>query len=152
MDIHSKLVSAVDACADRLEYLNNTFPKLATPTTKDGVEYWRQRRIQTAEQDSADKAKTGIDLRSVAFDLLQQHSLEDVLDLLLEKHRVELSLPELVQLIGEQDYLVVLRREFNELLTNAISFEQIATLWNDLDRPALGGPVWTSESISTLAG
>ncbi|MCB1829695.1 MAG: hypothetical protein H6964_14565 [Chromatiaceae bacterium] len=151
-----ELVSAMDACADRLDVLNGLFPELATPNTLAGVIQWRQRRLAMADQNFLDNAKrepqAGIDVRSVAVNLLRQNSLEDVLDLLAEQHSVALSLHELVQIIGKKEYLVVLRREFNELLKNAISFEQIATLWNDLERPAFGGPNWNSRSISMLAG
>ena len=151
-----ELVSAMDACADRLDVLNGLFPELATPNTLAGVIQWRQRRLAMADQNFLDNAKrepqAGIDVRSVAVNLLRQNSLEDVLDLLAEQHSVALSLQELVQIIGKKEYLVVLRREFNELLKNAISFEQIATLWNDLERPAFGGPNWNSRSISMLAG
>ncbi|MCB1752225.1 MAG: hypothetical protein KDI74_10940 [Gammaproteobacteria bacterium] len=156
MENQSELVLAMDACADRLEYLNQCFPGLASPTTLEGVVQWRQRRSQNPIQDSDENSQKtkqpDIDIAAVAVGLLQQHSLEDVLELLLENHGVELSLPELIQLIGKQEYLGALKRDVSELLKNAVSFEQIATLWNDIDRPAFGGPVWTSRSISMLAG
>jgi hypothetical protein len=155
MENHYELVSAMDACADRLEYLNQLFPKLATPTTMDGVMHWRQSRIQLPDHDSGDSAEyekqPRVDIREVAISLLQQYSLEDVLELLMENHRVGVSLPELIQLIGKQQYLGVLKRDVSELLKNAISLEQIATLWNDLERPAFGGPAWNSRSISMLS-
>ena len=36
MENYAEMVLAMDACADRLEYLNNLFPDLATPTTTEG--------------------------------------------------------------------------------------------------------------------
>lgn len=156
MENYSDLVLAMDACADRLEFLNKIFPDLATPNTMDGVVHWRQCRIPTPDQDfdqnTQHEAQASIDIRSAAVGLLQQNSLEDVLGLLSENHGIELSLPKLIQLIGRKEYLAALKREFNELLKNAISFEQIAVLWNELERPAFGGPSWNSRSISMLAG
>ena len=155
MENYAEMVLAMDACADRLEYLNNLFPDLATPTTTEGVIHWRQYRSRLPNLDIAGElpreTQHAIDLRSIAIGLLQQHSLEDVLEMLKEEQAVELTLPELVQLIGRKDYLTVLKREFRELLKNAISFEQIAALWNDLERPAFGGATWNSRSVSMLA-
>lgn len=147
---------AIDACADRLDFLNQTFSTLATPTTLRGVELWRQYRTrppvaqsealpQTEEQQSA------VDLKSIAIELLKKHSLEDVLDLLATDYSCEMTLPELIHLIGRQQYLIALKRELKELMKNAISFEQVATLWNDLGRPSFGSPTWTSRAISLLA-
>ncbi|MCP4287932.1 MAG: hypothetical protein GY792_26435 [Gammaproteobacteria bacterium] len=154
MENHPVLESAVDTCADRLNYLNEAFPLLATQTTLEGVVLWRQRqprkRPHEFENESQSREKTDIDIRLVAINLLKQNSLEDVLDLLAENHHTELSLPELIRLIDGQEYMIALKRELNELLKNAISFEQISALWNDLGRPAFGGPSWNSRNISTL--
>ena len=157
MEYNAELELAMDACADRLEFLNATFPLLATAKTMDGVLRWRKCRVQ----DPVPEAPTDIlpqqesansDIGAVAIGLLQQHSFEDVLELLQGRHNVKLSLPQLINLIGKHKYLSFLKRDVTELLKNAISYEQIAFLWNDLERPALSGPVWSSRSISMLVG
>jgi hypothetical protein len=156
MEHSSELELAIDACADRLDFLNQTFSSLATPTTLRGVELWRQCRIKSPVTQSeallqTEEQQPAVDLKSIAIGLLTKHSLEDVLDLLAANYSSEMTLPELIHLIGRQQYLIALKRELNELLKNAISFEQIATLWNDLGRPSFGSPTWTSRAISLLA-
>ena len=155
MEDDSDLELAIDACADRLAFLNEAFSTLATETSLSGVELWRQcrtrRPIQAPQEEESKSKQPAIDLQSIAIELLKQNTLEDVLDLLADDHNTEMSLTELVHLIGNQQYLIALKRDLNELLKNAISFEQIATLWNDLERPALGGPTWNSRTISLLA-
>lgn len=156
MERNSELEQAMDACAERLEFLNRTFPLLATKTTLDGVLRWRNWRIQDFDHDSGGltppEQKTQIDVGAIAGNLLQQCSLEDVLELLLSNYSVELSISQLIDLIGKQEYLASLKRDVKELLRNAVSFEQIAALWNDLERPAFNGPVWNGRSISMLVG
>jgi len=153
MKQHMGLVHAVDACAERLHALNEQYPDLASSASTDGVMHWRKRRVQhrLRKQEPAAEATSGPDIKSVALGLLKRNGLEDVLDILLEKHSIDLSLPKLIQLIGKEAYIAALKRGAGQLLQNAISYEQIANLWNDLDRPALGSASWNSRTISVLA-
>jgi hypothetical protein len=150
MEALSRLMAAIDACASQLEHLNNQFPHLATTSTLQGVESWRGRRMVNQIDPPPKPAPEPLDIRTIAIGLVTAHSLEDALDLLLEKHDIDLSLPEFVHLIGRKSYTAALRRDLQELLKNAISYEQIANLWNDLERPALGNDIWNSRSISLL--
>lgn len=154
MDKMRKLLESVDACADRLEALNARFSHLATDSTRESVEAWRRVKEQVEFDQTVDKKEvdSGPDVKSIAVTLLetQGHSLEDVIDILLSDHDIEITIDGLAQAIGKQVYIAALRKDARDLLGNAISYAQIANLWNDLDRPALGGENWTARSVSIL--
>ena len=82
---------------------------------------------------------------------LEQHSLEETAEILLIEHGAEYSLPRLVQLVGQPAYVAALRAEARQLSENAISYQQIAGLWNDLRRPPLGADRWSEQSVTMLA-
>ena len=154
MEKMRKLFEAVDACADQLDRLNNQFPNLAGKSTRESVIHWRNRKIQVRlHQTHGDKGAKGNrndDVKKLAMKLLENNGLEDTLDILLAKHQKDLTLPKLIHLIGKGEYIVALRKDAGLLLDNAISYDQIAQLWNDLDRPAMGSPKWSGRSVSIL--
>ncbi len=154
MEHNAKAVQAMDACAERLEQLNTDYPELATTASLEGVRQWRSWRSYN-RPDCPDSAvepaeKAADESRNLALSLLARNGLEDTLDILLAEHRIDLSMPQLIDLIGKEHYLKALRHDAQMMLENAISYEQIASLWNDLDRPALGGPRWNGRSVSML--
>lgn len=149
-----KLFEAVDACADQLDRLNNQFPHLAKKSTRESVSHWRNRKIQIRLHQTHDEsAVTGNpteDVKKLAMNLLETNGLEETLDILFATHQLDITLPKLIHLIGKGEYIVALRKDAGLLLENAISYDQIAQLWNDLDRPAMGGPNWNGRSVSIL--
>lgn len=154
MDKMRKLFESVDACADRLDQLNNRFAHLATESTHESVETWRRvkDRILFDYGDEKKAHESGPDIKAIAIELLEKqgHSLEDVLDTLKTDHGMEIDIAGLAQVIGRTVYISALRKDAADLLNNAISFSQIASLWNDLDRPAFGGENWTARNVSIL--
>lgn len=154
MDKMRKLFESVDACADRLEQLNNRFAHLATESTHESVETWRRTkdRILFDYADEKKEHESGLDIKAIATELLEKqgHSLEDVLDTLRADHGVDIDIAGLVQAIGRTVYISALRKDVVDLLNNAISCTQIANLWNDLDRPAFGGESWNARNVSIL--
>jgi len=145
---------SVDACAERLDELNRRFPDLATDTSRMGVEHWLRHKTKAgihnlAELDPKPKRSSG-ELKELALRLLKIHDLEEVLDILLNEYQIDITLSQFIHLVGNHAYLVALRKDADGLLQNAISYEQIADLWNDMDRPALGGPSWNARSVSML--
>jgi len=154
MEKMRKLFESVDACADRLDQLNNRFAHLATESTHESVETWRRAkdRILFDHSDENKEHEGGPDIKAIAIELLEKqgHSLEDVLDMLRTDHGVDIDISGLVQIIGRTVYVTALRKDAADLLGNAISFTQIASLWNDLDRPAFGGESWTARNVSIL--
>ena len=142
---------ALDACAERLEQLNRRFPNLASEVSREGVTRWRQARLDSAAE-SVEPQATGLDAshKALVLALLQVHSLEEVLAILTDEHGIECRLPQLVELIGPAEYARVLLQEARQLAENSISYDQIAGLWNDLDRPALGADRWSGQNVSVL--
>lgn len=158
LDTHQvqRLDEELDSCARRLDELNLRHPNLASSISKEGVEQWRQRQVRILEQrkkepDPRDQPAAP-DVKRLAVGLLEEHSLEDVLGLLLSKHKIELTMPQLVEVIGHENYAPALRKDLGVLMENAVSYEQVAKLWRDLGRPALGGPEWNAQSVSALTG
>jgi hypothetical protein len=156
MDQVQRLDEEMDSCARRLDELNMRHPDLASSMSKEGVEQWRQRQIRILEQseeepDSQDQSATP-DVKRLAVGLLADQGLEEVLDILLSKHKIELTMPELVDVIGHENYVPALKKDLGFLTENAVSYEQVAKLWRDLGRPALGGPEWNVQSVSALIG
>ncbi len=144
----------VDA-VDHLDRLNSNYPELATPATKKAVDDMRRLfanppEFATPKAGRAMPEDAEAALRALARQLLAELSLEDAIDALRNRgHRIE-DARHLVDLVGNRDYIASLRREAREFQANALSLEQIASLWNDLNRPALGDEHWSARSISLL--
>jgi len=159
--------AALEEGANHLDRLNQAYPNLASDFTRDAVEKFRRAPItlqQTHEKEGHDTITGKQDftgkrpsphhsdqkLIETAQELLAIHSFEDVLEILQTEHGVTLNLAQLVNLVGNNTYIVALRREANEFQSNAISLPQIAQLWSDLERPPIGDSGWTATSVSLI--
>jgi hypothetical protein len=159
--------AALEESADQLDRLNQTYPNLASEFTRDAVEEFRRLPIilhqthkkephstSSTKQEFAEETdntnKDDQKLIETAQELLAIHSFDDVLDILQTEHGVTLNLAQLVNLVGNNIYLVALRREAHEFQANAISIPQIAQLWSDLERPPIGDSAWTATSVSMI--
>ena len=154
MHEHSDLIAALDECADHLERLNREYPHLASRWSEQSVDDWRNRKSElllnyTLEQKDR---STESDLGRLATKLLEENSLEDVQEIMREQHGEELSIQQLVRVVGRGTYLHNLKHEVLFMRENSISFAQIASLWNELERPAFGGDRWDAESVAMLNG
>jgi hypothetical protein len=153
---NSKLIDALEACADQLEHLNESYPKLACEASQGGVKQWRKRKgeIHLAMQEIQKRqgVEMVVDTGKLARELLVSHSIEEVLDLLLKDHGMEMDVKTLVKMAGKQSYLGSLKKEVVFLHNNGISNEQIAELWNELERPGPGGVEWTEETVTLVGG
>jgi hypothetical protein len=151
-----RLDEEIDSCARRLDELNARYPNLASSVSKEGVEQWRQRQIrildQTKEKPDSQDQPAAPDTKRLAVGLLADHGLEEVVGILLSQHQIEITMLELVDVIGHENYAPALRKDLGLLMENAVSYEQVAKLWRDLGRPALGGPEWNAQSVSALIG
>jgi hypothetical protein len=154
MDQEARLYQALEACATRLDELNCTYPQLASDQSRDGVALWRERTAAGAatatEMPLEEPADEMRQTRELALSLLKNNGLEDVLEILLNGHRIDLSLDDLILLVGTSVYVEALKTDARKLVVNAISYQQIASLWNDLDRPALSGSKWNAKSVSSM--
>ncbi len=155
MDPISRLDEEVEACATRLDELNMRLPNLATSVTREAVEYWRSRNQRTLTYGQRESDHAGYDeayVKGLAIGLLADHALEDIVTILSSEHDIALTLPELVDLIERENYLAALRKDVALLTTNSVSYEQIAKLWTENGRPALGRHAWSAQSVSALVG
>ena len=159
MEQRDRLRQALDACAERLESLNRSYPDLASPVSEGAVEQWHQTKVSLGlnpgtpgepESQEANSEGSFSEARKLAIELLESNGLEEVQDILDTEHALTLSMPRLVQLIGNTAYRGALKQDGELMLHNAITYEQIANLWNDLERPAFGAPDWNARSVSVL--
>ncbi|MCP3866522.1 MAG: hypothetical protein GY703_00180 [Gammaproteobacteria bacterium] len=161
MERSDRLNQAMDACAQRLDSLNKLFPDLATSVSSNAVEDWKNKSKQTEVRS---KPSGGVipkkqaspypvkKIRKRALELLQANGLDEVLESVQEEFGLTLNMPKLIHLIGNTAYRAALRKDAKLMLDNAVNYEQIASLWNDLERPAFGSPNWNSQSVSVLVG
>lgn len=153
---NSKLIEALQACADQLERLNESYPKLACDASHAGVRQWQERKgeihLEMQEIQKRQGVEMVVDTGKIARELLVSHSIEETLDLLLQDHGVEMDVKTLVKMVGKQPYIGSLKKEVSFLHNNGISNEQIAELWNELGRPGPSGADWTKETVTLVGG
>jgi len=150
---HAKFLMVADDAVDHLRNLIKHFPHLVTPEVKAAVEDWDQFKQRRGSIELVRPLHVAVDhelMAKTANELLEKHQMEDVMDLLKEQFSIDVDYPKLIGLIGKTRYRRALRQESRELKKNAISFEQMADLWNSLGKPAMGGERWTAQSISML--
>ena len=146
-DVRKKM-DTTTLVVDAIDRFNSEFPHLATTSTREVVPLVRQRlqairlRMHYPGQQQ--------DLAEYAVDLLAILSPEDVIEALAERHGEHLDMLQLIQLAGDQPYLLALSREAGELEQNMVSPEQTSQLWNDLARPAPGGGLWNADKVVAL--
>ena len=135
--------------ADLLERLNREFPELATEFSRGVIPRVRA-RLKTALEALPEKMDHDADLAAFVQEQLKVCSPEEVADKLQEEFGVECDLPGLIYIGGPDAYLESMKREALLYKQNAISPDQTAELWNDLDRPAPGKPHWNGKDVQEL--
>lgn len=153
---NKNLIDALQECADQLEHLNTSYPKLACEDSQEGVQQWRDRKgeihLVMQEIQKRQGVEVVVDTGKLAKELLVSHSIEETLDMLLKDHGVEMDVNTLVKMVGKQSYLGSLKKEVGFLHNNGISNDQIAELWNELERPGPSGAEWTKETVTLVGG
>lgn len=151
---HSKLQAVADGAVDHLRYLLKQFPHLVTSEVKAAIEQWDKFKQSRGSLEIVKPTPKVLDqamLTKIAIELLEEHQMEDVMEMLEEQFAIDMDYPRFIGLIGKTRYRHALRHESRELQKNSISFEQMANLWNSLGKPAMGGDRWTAHNISMLA-
>lgn len=143
-----KKMETTQVVVDAIARFNETFPHLSSADTRNVVPLVRQ-RLKDVQLRMPRKSELP-DLCGVAGSLLEAMAPEDVIDALREQHGAEITLNQLVQLVGDQAYRDALSREAAEYQMNRISPDQTAQLWNDAARPAPGGGLWTAKKVNAL--
>ncbi len=137
---------------DHLDRLNRAYPHLACDVTTQAVVDMRKLFESPPElaPRAAKPAEASPDIQALARKLLNELPLEDAMAALRRQGRPIESPEQMIDIVGNRDYIAALRREAREFQDNALSLDQISSLWNDLRRPALGDDHWTARSISLL--
>ncbi len=144
----SKLEIATQAL-EVLSRYNRELTPLATDLTRK-TEAEVRKRLGEIEILLPKAPKRSDDLVDKARALLLLHAPEDVVEMLEQQHHIECDLDGLIHLAGAEAYLQALTNEAEDCRRNAISYEQIAQLWNDAKRPAPGKPFWDRISVERL--
>jgi len=141
-------IGTMTAVLEIIDRFNQRHPELASAATRDVVRVVRQ-RLKAIDLRIPGRRPPD-DLGAIAADLLAAGPPEDALDVLAERHGVQLDMRQLIQLAGEQAYAGAVARESVEFSHNQISPEQTARLWNEAGRPAPGGGLWSKQKIEAL--
>lgn len=154
MSDHTKFLIVAEEAVRQLRRFQGQYPHLTTPEVNIAVEQWGKfKQIRGSLDISSKKEKTGQfdNLSKMAVELMHEHQIEDAMEILAERFSMELDYKKFIGLIGKERYRGALRHEARDLRSNAISFQQMADLWNSMGKPALGGERWTAHSVSLLA-
>ena len=153
MTDETKFLVVADEAVGYLQRLVSEYPHLASREVKAAIETWsnlKEKKGSLEITKPKEKAVQNELLSEEAVALMQEHQMEDVMEMLAEKFSIELDYVGFIGLIGNDRYRGALRHEAREMRKNAISFQQMADLWNSMGKPALGGDRWTAHSISTF--
>ena len=166
MSSSEKLKQIAQEAIDHLDLLNQQYPGLASDNSKEAVEKWRRKPVSveavevktgigsgSTELSSDDVSNTNdseTQLKEVATELLKEHEIEDVIDILASDHDTAMNAHQLVELVGQSAYVTALKREAEVFESNSITYDQAASLWNSLGRPALGDEQWSGRTVSIL--
>lgn len=144
-------LEAANAALSVLENFNrNRFP-LSTEVTRD-TEQKVRRHLSEIELLLPAPPKKDADMTDKAKALLMQHSPEEAMDILSREHNMDCDIHGLIHLAGIEAYTQSLTNEATVLGQNAISPEQVATLWNEAKWPAPGKPFWDARAVRKLLG
>lgn len=147
-EVWSKL-EAVSTTADVLDRLNNDYPDLASDYTRSTVAQIR-RQLHAVEVRMPHRIDQLPLMRERALALLQSEPPEAVVTVLEAEFGTAANIQGLLALTGVEPYLESLRRELAILQRNKVTPEQTAGLWNELQRLAPGGGLWTARKIQEL--
>ena len=146
-----KRMEAATVVVEHIERFNTKFPHLSSAQTRDVVPLVRQ-RLKEIELRMPSKEEDAEDIGDIAAKMLESLSVDETLETLAEQYDVSLGAEGLVHVAGEEAYLSAMRREAREFVTNRVSPEQNAQLWNEQGRPAPGGGLWSPTKVIALLG
>ena len=151
---HTAFLTIAEEAVAHLKRMKHDYPRLVTPQVISALENWSR-----LERDRGSVGLVAKDLKAMqrqalettAIELIGKHQLEDVLEILKEEFAADLGYAGLIDLVGEDRYRVALQSEAAEMKRNAVSFAQMAELWNGMGKPAFGNERWTKLAVSTLS-
>ncbi len=146
---HAGFIAVAEEAIDILKKLSGSYPHLVSPYVEVAIDNWEKHRHSTQAATDLKRAEEQA-LSRVASALIETHQMEDVLQLLSAEFSLEIDYEYLISLVGRKRYISALRREADELMSNSISLEQMAQLWNSMGKPVLGGGRWTASNVSMI--
>jgi hypothetical protein len=153
MTDHSKFIEMANEAVEHLVRLAKTYPHLVSQSVKEAITNWDESNFKRGgiEFVAPTKAAAKEDpIATAALLLIQEHQVEDVIDLLNKEFSCEINYREIIDMVGKEQYVAALKREVLELRQNLITNQQIADLWNSMDRPSLGDYLWSAQTVGKL--
>ena len=145
-------IETLNTSADLLDRLNQKYPHLATEFTH-GITTIVRERIAKSLGEIKPPPKKEVHLVEFLLDKLAAgHDPLDILDMTKQEKEMDITLEDLVYLVGEKAYMEAMTRQAKEYHENRILPEQIADLWNQVLMPAPGKQHWTKADIEKLLG
>jgi hypothetical protein len=153
MQAQNQFIEIAREAVMHLKRLSKEFPQLSSKQVKVAIETWneemfRKGEIVWLEQERKRLERSAMEKRAEA--LLDEHQVDDVLEMLNAEFSQEMDYHALIDLGGRDRYIAAMRREATELKQNSISPELIADLWNSVGKPAVGGERWNATAVSVL--
>jgi hypothetical protein len=144
-------IEALNTGAEILQRLNQKYPHLASEFTHEIVPIVRK-RITECLGDIKPPPKKDDDLVGYLLEKMSTDCPLDIIDSAQRDKGIELSLEDLVYLVGEKSYMQAMNRQAWEFYENKILPEQVADLWNQAHMPAPGKAHWTKRDIEKMLG
>jgi hypothetical protein len=134
---------------DVMDRYNEKRPDLASDHTREVAQEVRK-RLAGIEIFVPPRPEKNLDLEDQARVLLKNHTPEEVIDIFKREHNLDYNLQGIIYLAGEEAYLNSLVNEAHLLRNNAISWDQMAQLWNEAKRPVPGKPFWDARTVEMV--
>lgn len=145
-------IEVLNTGADLLDMLNEKYPHLATEFTH-GITSIVRERISETLGDIKPPPKKEVHLIEFLLEKLAAGiDPLDIIDMAQQEKNVEMTLEDLVYLVGEDAYMDAMKKQAIEFHMNKILPEQIADLWNQADMPAPGKQHWVRKDVERLLG
>lgn len=145
-------IEALNTGAEVLEQLNQKYPHLASDFTCEITSIVRD-RIKDCIGDAKIPAKADIKLVEFLVEKLEADiDPLDIVDITKREKDVDITLEDLVYIVGEKTYMEAMLRQAKMFHENKILPEQIAELWNQASLPAPGKQHWTKKDLEKMLG
>jgi len=145
-------IEVLHTAADLLESLNDKYPQLASEFTCTITPIIRE-RISKSIGDAKMPPKADVDLVEFLVEKLENDEEPlAIIEQAQQEKGVEITLEDLVYMVGEKTYAGAMTRQAKVYHQNQISPAQTAELWNEAQLPAPGKERWSKSDVEELLG
>ena len=145
-------IEVLNTSADVLEQLNEKYPHLATEFSHEIIPLLRKRLTDCIGDVKPPPAKEAHLVEYLTEKLEADVDPLDIIELAQKEKDVEMTLEDLVYLVGEEAYMAAMTRQAMIFHENKLSPEQVSSLWNEAHYPAPGKQHWTKKDIMKMIG